>query len=157
MILKILQDGDPILRLIAPEVVEFPVELAELARDMTETMHAAKGIGIAAPQVGRSLRVIVTGLDGPKAPAIVMVNPYITRAQDWQRSLEGCLSVPKERWGQAVSRRKRIVVHYRNLAGEPKTLKAHTLHAACIQHEIDHLNGILFTDYVHPLRQPPPG
>jgi peptide deformylase len=154
MILTILQDGDPILRQRALELV-LPVEpppwappstLPQLVADMVETMYHDDGIGLAAPQVGEPLRLIVVSMGG--GSAIAMANPVIVRAEDYQQSREGCLSVPKDKWGQLVARRKRIRVEYQDLDGDVHKLKAQGLLAACIQHEIDHLNGVLFTDYL---------
>lgn len=130
---------------------EFGADLAKLATDMGETMWAHNGIGLAAPQIGKSIRLIVLAQGGRKVPPVVMVNPDIRSAKDYQRSVEGCLSVAKSKWNQAVSRRKRIVVYFEDAYGIPFRVKAAGPYAAVIQHEVDHLNGVLFTDYVRPL------
>jgi len=155
MILTILQDGADILRRRATELVLPPVaslshdavaHLHLLAQDMVETMYHNDGIGLAAPQVGKDARLIVVSMGN--GSAIAMVNPVIVRSEDYQQSREGCLSVPKDKWGQLVARRKRIRVEYQDLDGDVHKLKAQGQLAAVIQHEIDHLNGVLFTDYL---------
>lgn len=145
--LTIRRDGDPILRAKAVDVADFDEALAKLAIDMGETMVAYNGVGLAAPQVGHSIRLIVLAEGSRNIPPLVMVNPDIRSASDYQRSEEGCLSVPKSKWGAAVMRRKRIVVYYRDLLGAQHRRKAAGPFACVIQHEVDHLNGVLFTDY----------
>lgn len=162
-VLSILQRGDPKLRFHAHEIPVFPVDesIRQLARDMGETMFHHNGIGLAAIQVGRLERLIVvgldrlsrdvafvSGLDSAQADAIILCNPVIFKKADTQLSREGCLSVPKREWNQSVTRAKRIRVVFRTLNGETSYLKAHGNLAAVIQHEIDHLDGILFTDYL---------
>jgi peptide deformylase len=149
-VLKILQDGDAALRVRCEPVTEFDADLATLAADMEQTMFINSGIGLAANQVGVTRRLIVVGLDGSKARALVLVNPIITEAIDYQRTTEGCLSVPREKWQQVVTRRKRIRVEYQTVDGTRKKLKARDLMSSVLQHEIDHLDGILFTDYLRP-------
>lgn len=149
-VLKILQDGDPILRKVCEPVVAFDYALTELAADMADTMIANNGIGIAANQVGRSIRLIVVSTPLP----LVIVNPVIKRAEDYQVIAEGCLSVPRQYWNGKVSRRKKISVSFQDADGVSKRFKAHGLIAAVVQHEIDHLDGKLFTDYTRPLARP---
>ena len=124
-----------------------------LAPRMLATMYAAPGIGLAAPQVGANLRLAVVDLQPDDAPApIVLVNPEITRvSEDWAVREEGCLSLP----GQYadVSRPARVHVRYTDLDGKAKELDAEGLLAACLQHEIDHLDGVLFVDHLSALKR----
>lgn len=145
MIRPILMDGHPILRMIADPVERFDEILANLADDMIETMRAHRGVGLAAPQIGVSARVIVVETDGT---LLKMVNPMITRSSGQYRSVEGCLSVPVSQWNQPVIRSAAIQFEYQDLEGQPQRSKAKNLRAAVIQHEIEHLNGILFTDHI---------
>jgi peptide deformylase len=147
-LLTILQEGHSLLCLVAEDVTEFGPDLDRLVADMAETMTHADGIGLAAPQVGQSYRLILVALDGPKLPPMAMVNPVITKAEDYCDSLEGCLSVQFGKREGRVRRRKRIKVTYLDTQGTPRKLKTNGWRAACVQHEIDHLDGILFTDYL---------
>jgi len=148
VILTILQDGDPILRKVSVPVTVFGEDLTVFAYNLAETCRHANGLGLAAPQVGYNLRVIVVALDGPKLAPTLMVNPVITKAEDYCNSLEGCLSVQYGRRTGTVRRRKRIRLAFKNIAGNECKLKLQGWRAACVQHEIDHLNGVLFTDYL---------
>ncbi len=120
---------------------------------MLATMYAAPGIGLAAPQVGVPLRLAVVDLQPDDAPApVVLVNPEITRvSEDWAVREEGCLSLP----GQYadVSRPARVHVRYQDLNGKVQELEAEGLLAACLQHEIDHLDGVLFVDHLSALKR----
>lgn len=146
----ILQEGQPLLRQLSVDVTTFDAELFALAADMAYTMARADGIGLAAPQVGRSIRLIVVAAERPPAVPFVMVNPRITKARDYQRSEEGCLSIAKSKWNQPITRSKFITVEYQDLDGEPWKMKLHGLLSRVVQHEIDHLDGKLFIDYVKP-------
>jgi len=142
---RILQDGAPILREVAHPVQAFDAALATLADDMLETMRETKvGIGLAAPQIGVSTRVIVIELHGN---VWTMCNPVIVIATGQQRSVEGCLSVPATLWGRSVARHALISIEYHDLSGEWRQLRARRQMAAVLEHEIDHLNGILFSDH----------
>lgn len=147
---RILQDGHPALRQVAAPVEVFDAALEQLAQDLFETMRAADGIGLAAPQIGVPLRLIVVGLGGV---IITMANPVILRQSGQQRSLEGCLSVPREQWNKPVARAAQVRVEYQDPQGVKRHWTANARRAACIQHEIDHLNGVLFTDYVFGARR----
>lgn len=142
----VLSDGHSVLRLVADRVESFDEELMLLATDLAETMFAYDGVGLAAPQVGASIRMIAVYADRGEPP-IIMLNPVITAAADTQRSVEGCLSFDKSRWNRPVTRAKRIKVSYQDLDGVHQRMKASGLLAAIVQHEVDHLNGVLFTDY----------
>ena len=125
----------------------------ELVPAMLAAMYAAPGIGLAAPQVGTGLRLAVVDLQPDDKPApIHLVNPEITRvSEDWATREEGCLSLP----GQFadVSRPARVVVRYHDLQGTRQEIEAEGLLAACLQHEIDHLDGVLFVDHLSALKR----
>ena len=140
--------GSPILREETKPVERMTDELRRLADDMFETMHAAKGIGLAAPQVGRIERLAVIDIDDNP---IVVVNPEIILSEGSARGEEGCLSIP-EVFGD-VDRATRITVRALNRDGEPFELEATDLLARCLQHEIDHLHGKLFIDYLSFLKR----
>ena len=158
-VVAIRKDGDPILRLVARalESDQFDDALNELRANLIDTMESHHALGLSAPQIGVSQRVIVVdvAVQPGHARPLVMVNPVVTKAKDFQRSGEGCLSVDRKRWGEVVLRRKHITVEFYDPDGEPRRLQARNQFAAVIQHEIDHLDGKLYTDYVRP-RQPPP-
>ncbi|HEX8724082.1 MAG TPA: peptide deformylase [Gemmatimonadaceae bacterium] len=140
--------GDPILREETIPVAEFPDELQRLIDDMFETMHAAKGIGLAAPQVGRRERLTVVDVDGER---YVLINPEIIAREGSARGEEGCLSIPDVY--ADVERATRIIVRALDRHGKPYELEARDLLARCIQHEIDHLFGTLFIDHLSVLKR----
>ena len=147
----LLRMGDPRLQLRAAEVKKFgtPV-LDDLLRDMFDTMHAAGGVGLAAPQIGESLRVVVFGFENseryPEAPAVprtILINPVLTPiGREEEEGWEGCLSVPGLRGWVARFRHLR----YRGVdpAGAPIDRTVEGFHARVVQHEVDHLDGILY-------------
>jgi len=140
--------GSSILRQETKPVARMTDELRRLTDDMFETMYVAKGIGLAAPQVGRPERLAVIDIeDNP----IVVVNPEIILTEGSARGEEGCLSIP-EVFGD-VDRATRITVRALNREGEPFELEATDLLARCLQHEIDHLHGKLFIDYLSFLKR----
>ena len=130
----------------------FDERLEELARRMIRTMYAEEGVGLAAPHVGESVRMVVIGPpqggDSPGNSPIVLVNPVIVDASGRDIMEEGCLSVPGVR--AKVRRRERVTVEYETLAAEKKGFEAEGLAARVIQHEIDHLDGTLFVDRLGP-------
>jgi peptide deformylase len=136
--------GDPILRQETRPVTEITDEIRRLVDDMFETMYAAKGIGLAAPQVGRLERVAVIDV-GEERP-FAIINPEIVLAEGKIKGEEGCLSIP-EVYGD-VERAARAVVRAVGRDGEPFEVDATDLLARCLQHEIDHLHGKLFIDYL---------
>ena len=158
MLLEVLQFPDPRLREQASELTTEGVtdELRELARNMAETMYDEPGIGLSATQVGVAKRLFVmdldwTGEDGEKKPR-TLINPEILEREG--RSIsesEGCLSVPD--FKSDVERDSRIVVRARGLDWEPVEFEAIELESYCIQHELDHLDGILFIDRVSKLKR----
>ncbi|HEX6971842.1 MAG TPA: peptide deformylase [Limnochordia bacterium] len=140
-VLTIRLEGDPILRRKAKPVPAVTKRIAKLVRDMRETMYAAEGIGLAAPQVGVSERVIVVDVgEGFYA----LINPVIVAADGRDIDKEGCLSIPGVTG--YVERAAQIVVTGLDERGRPTRLEADGLFARAIQHEVDHLDGILFTD-----------
>lgn len=148
MLLDIVTGSETeILRTVCEQVTKFDKSLKKLAEDMVETMEQAKGLGIAAPQVGINARVFIVTFDyGQKDERqVVMVNPEITFfSTEKEIAEEGCLSLPKV-FGN-VERPSEIVVKYQNLRGQELSLRLEGLNARVVQHELDHLNGVLFTD-----------
>lgn len=140
--------GDPILREETKPVAEVTEELRSLAADMFETMHAAQGIGLAAPQVGRTERIAVVEVEGAQ---FVLVNPEVIRTEGKAKGEEGCLSIP-DVYGD-VERPARCTVRATGLDGKTYEVEADGLLARCFQHEIDHLNGKLFIDYLSVLKR----
>lgn len=141
MILEVKTAGDPILKKIAVEVTRFDKRLRKLLDDMAETMYATEGVGIAAPQVGVSIRAVVVDVDKKRYD---LINPVITYREGSVTDTEGCLSCP-DLFGE-VERSAKIRVNYTTKFNKQKELEAEGLLARCIQHEIDHLNGRLFID-----------
>jgi len=139
----IVKDPDPVLREKAKEVTKFNANLHKLLRDMAETMYDADGVGLAAPQVGILKRVIVVDV-GDERGLIEMVNPELVEQEGEQLGPEGCLSIPG--LSGDVRRAKRVVVKGLDRNGSPFTVEAEDFLARAFQHEIDHLNGVLFTD-----------
>jgi len=136
--------GDPILRQETKPVASVTDELRRLVDDMFETMYAAKGIGLAAPQVGRLERLAV--IDVGEGQPFAIINPEIVVAEGSVKGEEGCLSIP-EVYGD-VERAARVVVRALNVEGKAFEVEATELLARCLQHEIDHLRGKLFIDYL---------
>ena len=144
--------GDPILREECAEVEEIDDELRRLASDMFDTMYASEGVGLAAPQVGVTKRLIVVDPREEDVTPRALVNPRIVEASDeTERAEEGCLSMPGLR--EVVERQAGVVVEAEDLDGETIRLDADGLHARVLLHEIDHLDGILFLDRVSPLKR----
>jgi peptide deformylase len=153
-ILEILVAPDPRLKTRAMPVAVVDDRIRRLLDDMLETMYAAPGIGLAAPQVGEALRVVVVDIaqkDGVRAP-LRMVNPEIIWASEDQVPYEeGCLSLP-EHYAD-VTRPRQVRVRYLDETGATHELEAEGLLAVCVQHELDHLEGTLFVDHVSALRR----
>jgi len=133
--------GDPILRTKAAPVVDFDKELRTLVADLTDTMQEAPGAGLAAPQIGVGLRVFTYFVEGELGH---LVNPELTLSEEQQLGPEGCLSIPGMTWD--CRRAMRAVAHGMNMYGEPVVIEGSDLLARAIQHETDHLDGILFVD-----------
>jgi peptide deformylase len=152
-VLSILTYGAPILKKRAESVREIDREVVELARDMVLTMHAAPGIGLAAPQVNVSKRVIAIDLSVGEKPEelIILVNPELIASEGEAVAEEGCLSVPDIH--EKVKRPAKVRVKGLNLEGRERTLEAEGLLARVFCHEIDHINGRLFIENLSPLKK----
>src|SRR5215475_10039210 len=152
-IYEIVKYGDPVLEKPAKPVTKFDVELEELVEDMFATMYAAQGVGLAAPQIGKSLRLTVVDVTGGKNPEakIVLANPEIIHAEGEKREEEGCLSIPGFR-GYVV-RPHFVTVKAQNAKGEWFEMRGEDLLARAFCHEIDHLNGILFLTHLSMLKR----
>lgn len=152
-VLDIRLYGDPVLRQKAVRVETFDAEIRELAADMVETMYEADGVGLAAPQIGLSIRMLVADADHAEEgrPARVFINPEILEKDGEWKFEEGCLSIPGIR--ADVVRPERIVVRYQDVEGQEHTEEMHELWARVLQHEIDHLDGKLFIDYLSQIKK----
>jgi peptide deformylase len=142
--------GDPILRQETKPVAAVTDDIRRLVDDMFETMRAARGIGLASPQVGRVERVAVVDVDGGKQP-FALINPEVVSAEGTAKAEEGCLSIP-EVFGD-VERPAQVIVRALDREGKPFEIQASELLARCCQHEIDHLHGKLFIDYLSVLKR----
>ena len=151
-LLEIRMMGDPVLRERAEEIDEIDDDLRRLARNMFDTMYDAEGVGLAGPQVGVRRRIIVVDPHEQDVEPVALVNPFVVRSSDEaERAEEGCLSIPGLR--EIVERPYAVVVEARGLDGETLTIEAEGLYARVLQHEIDHLDGVLFLDRVSPLKR----
>lgn len=150
-LLNILQYPDDRLHTVAQSVTEFDERIKTLIQDMAETMYAAGGIGLAATQVNVHQRIVVMDLSEERNQLRVFINPLITAKEGEVTYEEGCLSVPGVY--ETVHRAERIHVQAMNEHGHPFELDADGLLAICIQHEVDHLNGKVFVEYLSSLKQ----
>lgn len=166
MILPIVAYGNPVLKRVADEITSDYPDLSELIENMWETMYAAHGVGLAAPQIGLSIRLFVIDaslfvdeeeMDQEEIDTLndlkkVFINPIIEEEQGelWSFN-EGCLSIPDVR--EDVSRKEEIVVSYVDENFTPQQLKLNGLAARVVQHEYDHIQGVLFTDHLSPLKK----
>ena len=148
---SILHFPDPRLRQIAEPVAEVNDEIRTLVNDMTETMYDAPGIGLAATQIDVHKRIIVMDISPDRSSLLVLINPEIELGEGKQKMEEGCLSVPGIY--EKVTRFEKIKVKALDKDGKPFELEAEDLLAVCVQHEIDHLDGKVFVDYLSPLKQ----
>jgi peptide deformylase len=154
MVRKILKYGEPILERAAEPVTEFAsAELEELIADMWETMYASKGVGLAAPQIGVAKRISVIDISvgEDESKKIVIINPEISSKEGSQTGEEGCLSIPGFR--EPLTRANNVTVRARNEKGEAIELEGDELLARAFQHEIDHLNGVLFIAHLSALKR----
>lgn len=149
--LTVLHYPDPNLRKRAEPVATINDEIRTLAADMLETMYAENGIGLAATQVNVQQRVVVIDLSAERNSPMYLVNPEILDSSGSREMEEGCLSVPE--YFDVVERAEWIRFRYRDLNGETVELETDGLLAVCVQHEIDHLNGRLFVDYLSSLKR----
>lgn len=144
--------GDPVLRQSAAPVEAVTEEVRRLIEDMFDTMYAEEGVGLAAPQVGVPQRIIVVDSRQADEPPFALVNPEILDASDdLERDEEGCLSIPGLK--EVVERPGAVRVQGIDRDGQPLVLEAEGLLARILQHEIDHINGVLFIDRVSPLKR----
>ncbi|TAG82237.1 MAG: peptide deformylase [Burkholderiales bacterium] len=150
-LLPILEYPDPRLKKIATPVTVFDAAIKRLVDDMAETMYAAPGIGLAATQVDVHKRVIVIDVSQDKSDLKVIINPEIVAASGQAVGEEGCLSVPEIY--DRVPRAERVTLQAQDASGTAYTLEADGLLAVCIQHEMDHLQGKVFVEYLSSLKQ----
>lgn len=163
MIYKVLTFPDPRLREVSEKVTKFDPELKQFAKDMLETMYAENGIGLAAPQVGNLIRMVVidtrprdtkgryeenqmTELEAKVTQPLVLINPEIIKGTGSTTFSEGCLSVPS--FYEDVERFEYVELKYQDVDGKEHLIKTDGLLAICIQHEMDHLEGTLFIDHL---------
>ena len=150
-LLPILRYPDERLRTVARPIVQVDDGIRRLAADMSETMYAAPGIGLAATQVDAHVRLVVIDVSEDRSGLLTLINPRIIASGGDQVGEEGCLSVPGVY--DEVERAAWVTVEYLDLDGKPQTLDAEGLLAVCIQHELDHLSGKVFVDYLSRLKQ----
>ena len=153
MIYPIVKLGDPVLEKSAAAITHFDDELRQLADDMFESMYAAHGVGLAAPQIGISKRIAVidvTFKEDPEAK-IVLVNPEIIHVEGRQTSNEGCLSIPEFR--EKLTRGRKVTARAQNLKGETFEVTGEELLARALLHETDHLNGKLYITHLSALKR----
>jgi len=157
MIYPIVVYGDPILKKIAKEIKHKEIDLVQLSEDMFETMYQAVGVGLAAPQIGKSLRMFIVDGKATEDPALedfkkVFVNPFIIeeKGEIWEYE-EGCLSIPTIR--EDVDRKSKIRIKYFDEKWVEKEEVFDGVKARIIQHEYDHIEGILFTDHLSPFKK----
>jgi peptide deformylase len=153
MIYPIVKLGDPVLEKPATEVTSFDDELMKLVEDMFESMYAARGVGLAAPQIGISKRIAVVDVTFKEDPAakLVLINPVIINKEGRQRSTEGCLSIPEFR--EEVTRAKTVTVRAQDVTGKFVEHTGEDLLARAFLHETDHLNGKLYISHISALKR----
>ncbi len=149
--LSILTLPDKRLKTVAAEVKTFDGQLQRLTSDMLHTMYDAPGIGLAATQVNVHQQIVVMDISEDKNEPLILINPKIVKKEGKQLHEEGCLSVPGIY--AKVQRANKIEVQAQNIKGEQFTMQAQELLAVCIQHECDHLKGIVFLDHLSPLKR----
>ena len=145
-VLEIKTAGNPVLRQVASKVTRIDKRIKRLLSDMADTMYKADGVGLAAPQLGVSVRIAV--IDAGEG-IVAMINPAIISTEGSSVNVEGCLSVPN--FDGEVERAKSVRVKYQDRSGKPIVLDATGLMAIAVQHEVDHLDGILFIDKANAL------
>lgn len=150
-VLQVLHFPDERLRKIAAPVKEVNAAIQRIVDDMFETMYAEEGIGLAATQVDIHQRIIVIDVSEDRSQRLVLINPELLEKKGETGIEEGCLSVPEQR--ALVARAEKVKIRALDYTGEPFELEADDLLAICIQHEMDHLVGKLFVDYLSPLKR----
>ena len=150
-LLPVLHFPDKRLRTVAKSIDKITPEIKQIAEDMLETMYDEEGVGLAATQVNIHLQLAVMDISPDQDHPLILINPSIIEQSGEEESQEGCLSVPET--NADVKRAEFVTVEFLNIDGEKETLKAEGLLAVCIQHELDHLKGKLFIDYLSTLKQ----
>ena len=151
---KILMYPDPRLLKQSVKIKKIDTEVKTIAEDLVDTMYSAEGVGLAAPQIGINKRIFVMDCnDGQeKREYVIVINPeVISSSEELKTYKEGCLSIPEIT--EEVVRPEKVKVNYEDLSGKLKTEKLDGLWATCFQHELDHLNGKLFIDYLKPIKK----
>lgn len=153
MIYPIVRYGDPVLEKPAEPITEFNGDLRKLAEDMFESMYAAHGVGLAAPQIGVSKRIVVIDVTFKEDPnaKLVLINPEIVKVEGRQRSSEGCLSLPDFR--EEVTRANKVTVRAQDLDGKWFETSGEEMLARAFLHETDHLNGKLYISHISALKR----
>jgi peptide deformylase len=153
MMLPILKYGAPPLRTMSKPIEKFAPDLEEIAKNMFETMYGSPGIGLAAPQIGINIRLVIIDLTvgEDENGKIIICNPEIVSSEGEQKNDEGCLSIPD--FSDTVTRPLRMIIRGQSLHGDEVRYEAEGLLARCFSHEIDHLNGVLFIDRLSPLKR----
>lgn len=153
MVYPIVKYGNPVLEIPAEKVTEFDAELEKFIEDMFESMYAARGVGLAAPQIGfaRRIAVIDTSAGQDATQRLILINPEIIRTDGGQVEEEGCLSLPGFR--EPVKRARQVTVRAQDAKGEPFEKTGEDLLARALQHETDHLNGRLYITHLSVLKR----
>lgn len=150
-LLEVLHFPDERLRTVAQPVDKITADIKQIAADMIETMYDEEGVGLAATQVNIHQRIVVIDVSAERDQPLALINPTILDSSGVEVSEEGCLSVPDT--NAEVERAEFVTLQYQDLDGETHTVEADGLFAVCIQHELDHLKGKLFIDYLSPFKQ----
>jgi len=150
-LLNILEYPDPRLKKVATPVAAVTSDIQKLVRDMAETMYAAPGVGLAATQVNVHKRIVVLDISTTRDELLVLINPELVASEGEIETEEGCLSVPG--YYDKVTRASKVTVRAQNERGEPFERQAEGTLAVCIQHELDHLSGKIFVEYLSPLKR----
>lgn len=150
-LLEVLHYPDKRLRTVAKAVTEITPEIQEITTNMLETMYQENGVGLAATQVNIHQRIAVIDVSESRDQPMVLINPLIIEQSGEEESQEGCLSVPET--NADVKRAEFVTLQYMDLDGNTQVIEADGLLAVCIQHELDHLKGKLFIDYLSPFKQ----
>ena len=150
---KIVKYGSNVLREVAQPVDAITDEVKHIVKDMLDTMYKEDGVGLAAPQIGISKRIVVIDISphDPSAKPMALINPEIVEREGQAEAEEGCLSVPEIRGG--VKRAEKVIVEALDLDGNKMRIEAQELLARALQHEIDHINGRIFVDHLSRLKQ----
>lgn len=150
--LPIVQFPNPVLETVCQPIGEITEDIVALAKDMAQTMYEAPGVGLAAPQVGHSIRLVVVDVSENKDSLLTLINPeIIAKSEEMELGEEGCLSLPGIY--EKVTRYSEVTVRYTDISGQQQELNADGLLAICLQHELDHLDGKVFVDHLSRLKR----